>query len=463
MAEKWKVAECADWPAKFISLAVSRGRASAFATWRCMSVSEWRALLGYDVLLLAWPKGSKGTKKKWGHLTVADMTPDYLAKLERGNIGVALGEKSGNLIHWDVDDDNLVHPILSANPFLKATLQTHGARGRGFWLRMSGDYPAKTVKLKTQSGGDAGEWRAGINTQSIIHGIHPNGNPYQIVNMVKPLVVEFSSIIWPEEISNPPRLESKLPVNDTERQSYGVTESQSHRETDVTDETDAIVRVSVPVSKACISIFVGASGSDSPPAAFDKKNVDFSKLSIADAVALAMPDRVHQNNDWLFTLGRAVKRLEANSGQLFTLTQLREVFTEWHRQALPFLRKEHTRDDYLIQFMNAYRSAKIPLGEDGVKMAWKRAQENPLPPEAINHFEDADKRLLVALCRELQVIHGQQPFFLSARTVQQLFGLKSHIEPARWLSSFCVLKILDETEKGRGVRASRYRYNFATV
>jgi hypothetical protein len=218
---------------------------------------------------------------------------------------------------------------------------------------------------------------------------------------------------------------------------------------------------SVPVSEAYISPFVGASGSDSPPAPFDKKNVDFSNLTIADAVALAMPNRVHQNNDCLFTLGRAVKKLESNSGQTFTPAQLHDVFNEWHGLAMPFLRKELTRDDYLIQFMNAYQSAKIPLGEDGVKMAWKRAQENPLPPEAISHFEDADKRLLVALCRELQIIHGQQPFFLSARTVQQLFRLESHIEPARWLRSFCVLKILNEVEKGKGVRASRYRFNFA--
>lgn len=157
---------------------------------------------------------------------------------------------------------------------------------------------------------------------------------------------------------------------------------------------------------------------------------------------------VHINNDCLFTLGRAVKRIESNSGQTFNAAQLCEAFTEWHGQALPFLRKELSRDDYKIQFMNAYQSAKIPLGEDVVKMAWQRAQENPLPPEAINHFEDADKRLLAALCRELQIIHGQQPFFLSAQTVQQLFGLKCHIEPARWLrSAFCVLKIPDEVEK----------------
>ena len=109
-----------------------------------MSVSELRELLGHDVLLLAWPKGSKGTKIKWGHLTVADMTPAYLEELERGNIGVALGEKSGNLVALDVDIDEMIQPFITANPFLKTTLQTHGARGRVFWFRMRGEYPRAT-------------------------------------------------------------------------------------------------------------------------------------------------------------------------------------------------------------------------------------------------------------------------------------------------------------------------------
>lgn len=424
------------------------------------SVKQLREILGHDVLLLRCKLQTKKPVGEWGKLTVASMTPAYLDKLRNGNTGVALGAKSGNLVALDLDDHALIEPFLKLNPFLNDTLQTYGARGRVFWFYMAGDYPAKTVKLKTLSGADCGEFRSN-GSQSIIRGIHPNGNTYQVLNLIKPLMVEFSSIVWPKEISNPPRLETKLLVIDTERQSYGVTEPQSNRDTDVTDETDAILCASLPVSKAYIFPFVGASGSDSAPVAFEKKSVDFSKLTIADAVALAMPNRVHINNDCLFTLGRAVKRLESNSGQTFNTTQLREVFTEWHRHALPFLRKELTRDDYKIQFMNAYQSAKIPLGEDGVKMAWQRAQENPLPPEAINHFEDADKRLLVALCRELQIIHGQQPFFLSARTVQQLFRLKCHIEPARWLRSFCVLKILDEVEKGKVGKASRYRFNFA--
>ena len=98
------------------------------------SVKQLREILGDDVLLLAWPKGSKGLPKKWGHLTIASMTPGYLAKLEHGNIGVALGAKSGNLVALDLDDHALIEPFLKLNPFLNETLQTHGARGRVFWF-----------------------------------------------------------------------------------------------------------------------------------------------------------------------------------------------------------------------------------------------------------------------------------------------------------------------------------------
>ena len=182
--------------------------------------------------------------------------------------------------------------------------------------------------------------------------------------------------------------------------------------------------------------------------------------TIDEAVKLALPDKVHQNNDQLFTLGRAVLTLECQSGQKYTPAQLRDVFNRWFKLAKPFLRPEQTHDEYLIQFLNAYGSAKIPLGGGAISQAWKLAQEKPLPQEAVDHFDDEQPRLVVALCRELQIMAGLEPFYLSSRTVQRLFNLPTHITAARWLSSFCVLKILDEVEKGSGVKASRYRFRF---
>lgn len=387
-------------------------------------VTELRALLGEDVLMLAWPEKSKGTKRKWGHLTVADMTPDYLTGLARSNIGVALGAKSGNLVALDVDDDALVQPFLDLNPFLKATLQTHGARGRVFWFRCLGDYPGKTKKLKGRSGEDCGEFRSN-GSQSIIHGIHPSGKPYEIVHRAKPVTADFRDIVWPEEISNPPSFDEPLLAGDTESQRNGVTE--------VTEDTDAVLCGSVSLASPSLC------------------------LTVEQAVKLALPDKVHQNNDCLFTLARAIKTLEIQLGN-FTPPQLKEVFSRWFNQASEFLRPDQTRDEYMTQFLSAYASAKVPLGEGVVEQAWKSVRQKALPAEAVDNFEDSSLRLVVALCRELQIVAGQGPFYLSARTLQRLFHHDSHVTAARWLKALCVLKLLSVEEPGTAKRATRYRY-----
>jgi len=391
-----------------------------------VNVTEWRELLGHDVLLLGWPIGSKGTPKKWGHLTIASMTPAYLAKLERGNIGVALGAKSGNLIALDVDDDNLVESYLTLNPFLNRTLQTHGARGRVFWLRMVGDYPAKTVKLKTQSGGDAGEWRAGINCQSIIHGIHPSGKPYEIVNLAKPLVVVFSSIVWPPEISNTPCLPTMLPKADWTE----VTEETE--DTDVAEDADVIV---------------GASAGG------------FTLIRSTDeAIKRSLPTKIHENNLRLFDLARCLLTL-TNQGVKFDPD---EVFESWHKKAKPFLRPESSRDDYYLEFLRACNRARVPLGSSIVAAAWARANQNPSPlPPKVEAIQKPDFRLLCAFFREMQVAVGPGVVWFVAggqRACANLLGHANHSTVETWISALCQMNVLKTVIKGNAHRSTRFIY-----
>jgi hypothetical protein len=388
-----------------------------------VNVGDWRELLGHDVLLLAWPTRSKGTPRKWGHLTIAEMAkPDHLAKLERGNIGVVLGAKSGNLVALDADTEELVELILAVNPFLADTLQTRGNRGRVFWLRMAGDYPAKTVKLKTKTSGDAGEWRAGTNTQSIIHGIHPDtGKPYQVLNKVKPLMVVFSSIVWPKKIANPPELGNQINFTATE-------DTEDTEDTKDTDETNEVL----------------ATGR--------------SILSVEDVLRLATPIAPHQNYHLAMVMGRGVKALEARAGKLFTPEQHRKLHNQWLKLAAQFLRPDQTKDDYFMEYLNAYKLAKFPLGQVALTEALKIAKKKPIPPAALEWTENPDVRLLAALCRELQIIHGKEPFFLSGRMVQKIFKHETHATGAKWLRSFCVMDVLDEVKKGSGISASRYRW-----
>jgi hypothetical protein len=129
-------------------------------------VSELKELLGSPVVFIDWPKGVKGAKRKWGNLTVADMTPEYLAKLQDGNIGVALGEKSCGLLAIDIDDDALVEPFLALNSHLSGTLQTRGARGRVFWVRANGEYDMICLRTLGQCKGHLVRVQAGVPTRA---------------------------------------------------------------------------------------------------------------------------------------------------------------------------------------------------------------------------------------------------------------------------------------------------------
>src|SRR6266511_4233563 len=170
-------------------------------------IAHLRELLG-PAVLLSWPSGSKGYRRKWKHLQLTDMDQDYLAKLEKaGNIGVALGPSSDGLVTIDIDDDGHVEPFLEANPLLRQTLRTAAQRGCNIWLRCTTDYPS-SCKLKDQFGNEVGEWRADGN-QTIIDGTHPTGVPYRFLVDSAVIRINYEAIIWPDVILPPHATESQ--------------------------------------------------------------------------------------------------------------------------------------------------------------------------------------------------------------------------------------------------------------
>lgn len=76
------------------------------------------------------------------------------------------------------------------------TLWTTGSRGGNLWFKITGAYPP-SGKLQGGANIAIGEWRANEN-QTVIHGEHPSGRQYTILNEVPPLEVDFESIKWPE-------------------------------------------------------------------------------------------------------------------------------------------------------------------------------------------------------------------------------------------------------------------------
>jgi hypothetical protein len=224
----------------------------------------------------------------------------------------------------------------------------------------------------------------------------------------------FTSIRWPTAIRNPPGLDCCT------------DETDATEETEDTEDTDVVVGGCSP----CIA-------------------------SIEDALHYSTPTQAHTNNQRLFDLARALKTLEVVNGKLKT-EELMDTFDQWYTRANKFLRSEQSKDEYLMEFLKAYQKVKHPIGAS-LQTAWKAANEQPLPPEAIR-FEKPAVRLLVALCRQLQLLAKKKPFFLSARTAQRLLGLSRHTTASLWLAGLCGAGILKLASKGRGLKASRYFY-----
>ena len=360
-------------------------------------------LLGQDVLMLPWPKGSKGCKRYWGHLTIDHMSDSkYLAKLGNStNIGVALGDISSGLCSIDIDLDEMVEPFLEMNPFLKETLCSKGARGCNFWVRITNG-PRKSFSL-WKGDRKVGEFR-GSGNQTIIHGIHPSGTAYQIINEALPVEINFDQLTFPVRTR-------------TER----------------TERTEENRRGSTPVG--C------------------------ENISLQELLFRTQPNRPHNNHHLLFVLARGIKALEVQKGDAFTKSELRAVFNQWYAAALPYVRENLKAEDYFLELLDLYDYTKTPLGAGAVESAFLLAQSNPYPPES-EQFEDNEFKLLVALCWQLQQQAGAEPFYLSCRTVQQLFGLETHGPAARRLSGLVRYGVLEEAVKGGSHtnKATRYRY-----
>ena len=381
-------------------------------------VSHLRKRLG-PAVLQPWPSRSKGNHRKWKHLQLADMNEtSHLAKLEKaGNTGVALGRVSDGLVTIDLDDDSYVAAFLAANPLLKTTLRTRASRGCNIWVRCSSEYPP-SQRLKNAHGTVIGEWRADGN-QTIISGTHPEGMLYQFVVEKPAITIVYGAIIWPESIL-PPR----------------ATESKRVRRV---RENEVVVDFSTNASSSSVEGFI----SEYP-------------------ISQVAPTDYHQNNASLFKLARLVKSYENAIGRPATSDELQVVFERWCEVARRFWR--HARDDYWAEFLQAYHYAHTGLDENPIEVAVRRAKAGPLPD--VPGFTDERVRLLAAICREIQLLTGSNPFILPTRKLGEILGIHC-TRAACWLRALELLQVIQlapgEVRKRGGNRSPRYHYGSANA
>ena len=359
-------------------------------------------ILGEATPLLHWPRGTKGSKRKWGHLTLDAMkSRAYLRKLEAGNIGVALGMKSDRLIAVDLDRDDLREPFLALNEWARRTTEVKGERGCKFLVRIRDEYPPTTHLHRGKE--DAAQWLAD-GTQAIVSGTHPAGMDYIFVNRASPLEIECGAVVWPEGLTIP-----RFKRDFTEHRKQQSKRATEHSSSGATEQGE--------------------------PLSDGEHDAVFALLMHA-AVQSAVPKTTHQNNPLLFHLAfhlaRSLRDIEAKIGRPASSTEWKMMFELWAKDSRPFWRPEQSSDEYWFEFLDACDRARFGLEENPLAKAWEAAHGSAMPQEAIEAVEDPRLRVLISFCRQMQILSGERPFFIPTRWLGERFGV-SHSQAALWL------------------------------
>lgn len=177
--------------------------------------------------------------------------------------------------------------------------------------------------------------------------------------------------------------------------------------------------------------------------------------AIERAIVESLPRGPGQRHKLVFELARGLKGIAALSDA--DPRDLRPYVQQWHKAALPVITTEHFEETW-IDFLRAWPRVKFPKGVEPMTQIFARAKASELPDIATN-YQQAELRMLVALCRELQRAAGDGPFYLSCRTAGRLLQV-DHTTAWRWLWLLEQERVLNVAEKGSQSkrRASRYRY-----
>ena len=312
-------------------------------------------------------------------------SPRLLHQLNYSNIGVLLGKVSGGLCTIDIDSDELVPEFLRANPLMKQTLQSKGQRGQNFWVKIKGEYPS-TKKIK-RNDVEMGEWRAD-GSQTVIHGTHPSGQPYRILQQSPPIEIVFEEIQWPKGWSIKKTPKTQQPTLLTVEAAVCPAQAAPVATTD---------QAKRPKPKRPNMIKIG---------------------SVEQAIQETLPTQAHKNNDAIFKFTRALKNLERITGKRLDQKECDKAFDQWCEQN-PYLDANKIATEYKEKFMIGRVKARLPLYEDPRAYAAEQAKDEV----------DGSKDPLTLLDRflfHLQSTTYPEALFISCADLATYLGQMTH-------------------------------------
>jgi hypothetical protein len=330
-------------------------------------------------------------------------------------VAVVLGRVSGGLACRDFDRLGSYESWAAAHPGLASALPTV-ATGRGRHVYFGGPEGFKNL-------GD-GEYRGDPGHYCVLPpSAHPDGPAY---SWLIPLPDGDLPLIDPAEAGL--------------RRPWDVKPCNTE-DTEDTEDTE------------------GAEDTPSAPQSLPEFSVlsVFSAPSVLQAIESTLPTSARQRHRRLFELARHLKAIPSLASA--DPATLRPVVAEWHRRALPVIR---TKDFTATwgEFLVAWDRVQVPAGQGAVEEAFRRAVKSGPPAEAAALYEEPPVLLLAGLCRELQRIAGDGPFYLDCRTAGRLVEIP-HTTAWRLMTVVFVSDgILAPGAKGSQAsgKANEYRY-----
>jgi hypothetical protein len=159
---------------------------------------------------------------------------------------------------------------------------------------------------------------------------------------------------------------------------------------------------------------------------------------------------------------RAIRAFEITINRRLPREEIGHAFAIWWSTArtAKLLPADADFDEWRFDFEDTFEKTRIALGANPLEEARRRASASPMPPQA-DRYASPKLKCLIAVCYHLQVMAGDDPFFLSVRSAARILGTKNNADAAKMLSGLVRDGILTEVARGTpgGRRATRFRFS----
>jgi hypothetical protein len=175
-------------------------------------------------------------------------------------------------------------------------------------------------------------------------------------------------------------------------------------------------------------------------------------IDIKNIPVSCLPNAEGQRNQCLFQLARFLKTKYPQA----TAKEMKQYVIWWHSQYIEVIGTVSFLESW-TDFTRGWDKVKVPYGQSINSVLENIDMDIPIPQQLVSMGYDCRSFKLLLVCRQLQVINGDNPFFLSARTAGEI--VEYHFTgTSKILAAMVTDGILQLISKGTGLKASRYKY-----